>query len=59
MVLRLLITDRWLDPLATAHKAADGGTGLRALADGPVLSAAEALLWCVLLCTVKLRQSVQ
>ena len=46
MVLRLLITDRWLDPLATAHEAADGGTGLQAPADGPVLTAPEALLWC-------------
>ena len=46
MVVRLLITDRWLDPLATAHDAAESGTGLRAPADGPLLGAAEALLWC-------------
>ena len=52
MVLRLLITDRWLDPLVTAHEAAEGATGLRAPAGDPLLSAAEALLWCAWLCRV-------
>ena len=46
MVLRLLITEGWLDPAATAHEAAESCTGLRTLSDRFVISAAEALLWC-------------
>lgn len=54
LVVKALISEGDLDPMAAAHEAAATHTGLRAPADTGFLSAADALLWCVI-CTLELR----
>lgn len=43
--MRALIAEGELDPIATAHAAAESDTGLRAPAGGDPMSAEDVLLW--------------